>query len=140
MDLNLRRITLITLFVFPLTTLFLMMTGIALTHAAMLQKRAGLTQGSPAATPQAAAAESFSHVPAGPDGIVPATTETVQAASPALSVTVKPAFGSITDRILAAMATGPLVIFLLFNWMVRRRGYGSGVREGSLGSSSASTR
>ena len=140
MILNLRRVTLLTLFVVPMMTLFLMMTGIALTQAAMLQKMNGGGPAKTSQTPQAAAATHFYHIPVETDGTNDAAENSVQKIPTAMAMVVNPGNSSIFDRALVVAGLLPLILIGLLNWLLRRNGYGNGVGEGSIGSSSASSR
>lgn len=135
--LSLRRITLLMLFVLPLTTLFLMMMGIALTQAAMLQKTSVPT----AASSRAFAAAEVTHKPlqTEPDPLTQSAWA-AGASTAALVVPAPTAWGTSVDKTLLAIATVPLLLFLVVNWVNRRRDHGRGVEEGFFGSSSASNR
>ncbi|MCA9392806.1 MAG: hypothetical protein KC900_01270 [Candidatus Omnitrophica bacterium] len=136
---SLRRMTILTLIILPMFTLGLMMTGIALTQAAMLQKvKGGQVQASQVR--QSTAATHFYHVPADKAVTNDAPGQLAQELPTAMAMVVKPGYGSVIDRALVVAGLLPLILIGLLNWLLRRKGYGNGVGEGSIGSSSASSR
>ena len=127
---NLRRITILTLFVLPMITLCLMMLGIAYTHAAILHKASGHQH--------AAGQHAHETVP----GVLK-TDAPLTAAEPTITAIISPAgsmpFGATTETVILVAAGAPFFLILLINFLHYRENYRRGVGEGSVGSSNASS-
>lgn len=123
---SLRRITLLMLFFIPLTTLFLLLMGIALTQAAILHQN----------IPQEeiAAINSISHNSP--------PLESVQQLSKLTNTPIMHSVNPSTyriEKVLLFIGLAPWILIFGLNWIVLRKNYSSGVGEGSIGSSSPSS-